>query len=98
LHYPDSVTDQVAKSIAAKQRLAQKDTEIDIENAKRTSAFRNPKDLRKLLISSTEASRNRWLKHEAIKAQTETVNGPNSTTMIIPVGTLGAPVTGDGGK
>ena len=98
LHYPDSVTDQVASSIAAQQRLAQKDTEIAIENAKADKRVQEAEGLAEAADIIHGSITDRWLKHEAIKAQTETVNGPNSTTMIVPVGVLGAPVTGGGGK
>src|SRR5579864_8199508 len=36
-----------------------------------------------------------YLQYEAIKAQQETVNSPNHTTIYIPVGPMGVPIVGN---
>lgn len=94
IDYPAVVTQAVEKKLAAKQLLdeketqraiAKKDAEIKIEEAKGIAEAQR--------IINTTLTAN-YLQHEAINAQLKMAASPNHTTVYIPSGANGIPLTG----
>ena len=94
VQYPSEVADAVARKLAATQELERKDTEIDIERKERTkrevqaTGIANAMQIIRGQLSAL------YIQHEAIEAQKLMVNSPNHTTVYIPVGPMGVPLTG----
>jgi regulator of protease activity HflC (stomatin/prohibitin superfamily) len=94
IDYPAVVTQAVEKKLAAKQLLdekttqkeiAKKDAEIKIEEAKGIA------EAQKIINTTLTAN---YLQHEAINAQVKMAASPNHTTVYIPSGANGIPLTG----
>ena len=94
VQYPDEVADAVSRKLAATQELERKDTEIEIERKERTkrevqaAGIANAMQIIRGQLSAL------YVQHEAIEAQKLMVNSPNHTTVYIPVGPMGVPLTG----
>jgi regulator of protease activity HflC (stomatin/prohibitin superfamily) len=94
VQYPTEVADAVARKLAATQELERKDTEIEIERKERTkrevqaAGIANAMQIIRGQLSAL------YIQHEAIEAQKLMVNSPNHTTVYIPVGPMGVPLTG----
>ncbi|HKY22014.1 MAG TPA: SPFH domain-containing protein [Vicinamibacterales bacterium] len=94
VQYPSQVADAVSQKLAATQELERKDTEIAIERKERTkrevqaAGIANAMQIIRGQLSSL------YIQHEAIEAQKLMVNSPNHTTVYIPVGPMGVPLTG----
>lgn len=92
IDYPGIVAKAVEKKLAAQQllaeketqkRIAQKDAEIRVEEAKGIASSQK-------IINSTLTTN--YLQHEAINAQLHMAESPNHTTVYIPVGKNGIPL------
>ena len=94
VQYPAEVADAVSRKLAATQELERKDTEIEIERKERTkrevqaAGIANAMQIIRGQLSAL------YIQHEAIEAQKLMVNSPNHTTVYIPVGPMGVPLTG----
>jgi regulator of protease activity HflC (stomatin/prohibitin superfamily) len=94
VQYPSEVADAVSRKLAASQELERKDTEIEIERKERTerevqaAGIANAMQIIRGQLSAL------YIQHEAIEAQKLMVNSPNLTTVYIPVGPMGVPLTG----
>ena len=94
VQYPEEVADAVSRKLAATQELERKDTEIEIERKERTkrevqaAGIANAMGIIRGQLSAL------YVQHEAIEAQKLMVNSPNHTTVYIPVGPMGVPLTG----
>jgi regulator of protease activity HflC (stomatin/prohibitin superfamily) len=94
VQYPSEVADAVSRKLAATQELERKDTEIEIERKERTkrevqaAGIANAMQIIRGQLSAL------YIQHEAIEAQKLMVNSPNHTTVYIPVGPVGVPLTG----
>jgi regulator of protease activity HflC (stomatin/prohibitin superfamily) len=94
VQYPSEVADAVSRKLAATQELERKDTEIEIERKERTkrevqaTGIANAMQIIRGQLSAL------YIQHEAIEAQKLMVNSPNHTTVYIPVGPMGVPLTG----
>jgi len=98
IDYPKAVAEAVEKKLAAEQELekkaiekkiAMKDAEIRIEEAKGIAQAQR--------IINTTLTKN-YLQHEAINAQLKMADSPNHTTVYIPSGTNGIPLVYDSRK
>lgn len=92
IDYPPIVAQAVEKKLAAQQllveketqkKIAQKDAEIRIEEAKGIAEAQK-------IINTTLTSN--YLQHEAINAQLKMAESPNHTTVYIPAGANGMPL------
>ena len=94
VQYPAEVANAVSRKLAATQELERKDTEIEIERKERTkrevqaAGIANAMQIIRGQLSAL------YIQHEAIEAQKLMVNSPNHTTVYIPVGPMGVPLTG----
>ena len=94
VQYPSEVADAVSRKLAATQELERKDTEIEIERKERikrevqATGIANAMQIIRGQLSAL------YIQHEAIEAQKLMVNSPNHTTVYIPVGPMGVPLTG----
>ena len=94
VQYPAEIANAVARKLAATQELERKDTEIEIERKERTkrevqaAGIANAMQIIRGQLSAL------YVQHEAIEAQKLMVNSPNHTTVYIPVGPMGVPLTG----
>ena len=94
VQYPEEMADAVSRKLAATQELERKDTEIEIERKERTkrevqaAGIANAMQIIRGQLSAL------YVQHEAIEAQKLMVNSPNHTTLYIPVGPMGVPLTG----
>lgn len=98
IDYPKAVAEAVEKKLAAEQELekkaiekkiAMKDAEIRIEEAKGIAQAQK-------IINATLTKN--YLQHEAINAQLKMADSPNHTTVYIPSGTNGIPLVYDSRK
>ena len=94
VQYPSEVADAVSRKLAATQELERKDTEIAIERkeqVKREVQAAGIANAMQIISGQLSAL---YVQHEAIEAQKLMVNSPNHTTVYIPVGPMGVPLTG----
>jgi regulator of protease activity HflC (stomatin/prohibitin superfamily) len=94
VQYPSEVADAVSRKLAATQELARKDTEIEIERKERTKREVQATGIANAMQIIRGQLNALYIQHEAIEAQKLMVNSPNHTTVYIPVGPMGVPLTG----
>jgi regulator of protease activity HflC (stomatin/prohibitin superfamily) len=94
VQYPSEVADAVARKLAATQELERKDTEIEIERKERTKREVQATGIANAMQIIRGQLNALYIQHEAIEAQKLMVNSPNHTTVYIPVGPMGVPLTG----
>ena len=94
VQYPDEVADAVSRKLAATQELERKDTEIEIERKERTKREVQAQGIANAMQIIRGQLSALYVQHEAIEAQKLMVNSPNHTTVYIPVGPMGVPLTG----
>ena len=94
VQYPAEVADAVARKLAATQELERKDTEIEIERKERTKREVQATGIANAMQIIRGQLNALYIQHEAIEAQKLMVNSPNHTTVYIPVGPMGVPLTG----
>ena len=94
VQYPSEVADAVARKLAATQELERKDTEIEIERKERTKREVQAAGIASAMQIIRGQLNALYIQHEAIEAQKLMVNSPNHTTVYIPVGPMGVPLTG----
>ena len=73
---------------------ARKDTEIEIERKERTKREVQAAGIANAMQIIRGQLNAIYIQHEAIEAQKLMVNSPNHTTVYIPVGPMGVPLTG----
>jgi hypothetical protein len=88
------VADAVSRKLAATQELQRKDTEIEIERKERAKREVQAQGIANAMQIIRGQLSPMYIQHEAIEAQKLMVNSPNHTTVYIPVGPMGVPVTG----
>ena len=91
---PAEVADAVSRKLAATQELQRKDTEIEIERKERTKREVQAQGIANAMEIIRGQLSGMYIQHEAIEAQKAMVNSPNHTTVYIPVGPMGVPLTG----
>lgn len=94
IQYPPEIVDAVSRKLAATQELERKNTEIEIakrEKEKRVIEAEGIAQATEIISQRLTAG---YLQYEAIKAQRDTINSPNATTIYIPVGPMGVPIVG----
>jgi len=94
VQYPAEVADAVSRKLAATQELERKDTEIEIERKERTKREVQAAGIANAMQIIRGQLNALYVQHEAIEAQKMMVNSPNHTTVYIPVGPMGVPLTG----
>lgn len=94
VQYPEEVADAVSRKLAATQELERKDTEIEIERKERTKREVQAAGIANAMQIIRGQLNALYVQHEAIEAQKLMVNSPNHTTVYIPVGPMGVPLTG----
>jgi regulator of protease activity HflC (stomatin/prohibitin superfamily) len=94
VQYPSEVADAVSRKLAATQELQRKDTEIEIERKERTKREVQAQGIANAMQIIRGQLSPLYIQHEAIEAQKMMVNSPNHTTVYIPVGPMGVPLTG----
>ena len=94
VQYPAEVADAVSRKLAATQELQRKDTEIEIERKERTKREVQAQGIANAMQIIRGQLNALYIQHEAIEAQKLMVNSPNHTTVYIPVGPMGVPLTG----
>lgn len=94
VQYPSEVADAVSRKLAATQELERKDTEIEIERKERTKREVQAAGIANAMQIIRGQLSPLYVQHEAIEAQKLMVNSPNHTTIYIPVGPMGVPLTG----
>jgi regulator of protease activity HflC (stomatin/prohibitin superfamily) len=94
VQYPSEVADAVSRKLAATQELQRKDTEIEIERKERTKREVQAEGIANAMQIIRGQLSPLYIQHEAIEAQKLMVNSPNHTTVYIPVGPMGVPLTG----
>lgn len=93
VQYPTAISDAVSLKLAATQELQRKDTEIEIERKERTKREVQAQGIANAMQIIRGQLSGIYIQHEAIEAQKLMVNSPNHTTIYIPVGPMGVPVT-----
>jgi regulator of protease activity HflC (stomatin/prohibitin superfamily) len=94
VQYPAEIADAVSRKLAATQELERKDTEIEIERKERTKREVQATGIANAMQIIRGQLNALYIQHEAIEAQKLMVNSPNHTTVYIPVGPMGVPLTG----
>jgi hypothetical protein len=94
VQYPSEVADAVSRKLAATQELERKDTEIEIERKERTKREVQAAGIANAMQIIRGQLSPLYVQHEAIEAQKLMVNSPTHTTVYIPVGPMGVPLTG----
>jgi len=94
IQYPPEVVDAVSKKLAATQELERKNTEIEIAKREKEKRIVEAEGIARATEIISQRLTSSYLQYEAIKAQRETINAPNHTTIYIPVGPMGVPLVG----
>jgi regulator of protease activity HflC (stomatin/prohibitin superfamily) len=94
VQYPAEVSDAVSRKLAATQELQRKDTEIEIERKERVKREVQAQGIANAMEIIRGQLSPMYVQHEAIEAQKMMVGSPNHTTIYIPVGPMGVPLTG----
>ena len=94
VQYPEEVATAVSRKLAVTQDLQRKDTEIEIERKERTKREVQAQGIANAMQIIRGQLSAMYIQHEAIEAQKLMVNSPNHTTVYIPVGPMGVPLTG----
>lgn len=95
IQYPPEIVDAVSKKLAATQELERKNTEIEIAKREKEKRIIEAEGIAQATQIISQRLTGAYLQYEAIKAQQETVNSPNHTTIYIPVGPMGVPIVGN---
>jgi regulator of protease activity HflC (stomatin/prohibitin superfamily) len=92
IDFPNVVTQAVEHKMKAQQDLERQKTEIEITKLKAEKRVEEAKGIAKAqeIINSTLTDK--YLQHEAIKAQMNMADSPNHTTTYIPSGANGIPL------
>lgn len=93
IQYPTEVSDAVSQKLAATQILERKKTEITIAEADAKRRVVEAQGIADAMAIINVKLTNQYLQHEAIEAQKAMVGSPNHTTIYIPVGPMGVPLT-----
>ncbi len=94
IQYPDEVANAVSTKMAATQVLERKQIEIAIEEKEKQKRIVQAEGIAKAMEIIQVKLTAQYLQHEAIEAQKAMVGSPNHTTIYIPVGPMGVPLTG----
>jgi regulator of protease activity HflC (stomatin/prohibitin superfamily) len=94
IQYPPEVVDAVSKKLAATQELERKNTEIEIAKREKEKRIIEAEGIAQATQIISQRLTAGYLQYEAIKAQRDTINSPNHTTIYIPVGPMGVPIVG----
>jgi regulator of protease activity HflC (stomatin/prohibitin superfamily) len=94
VQYPAEIADAVSRKLAATQELQRKDTEIEIERKEKSKREVQAQGIANAMEIIRGQLSPMYIQHEAIEAQRAMVNSPNHTTVYIPVGPMGVPLTG----
>jgi len=95
IQYPPEIVDAVSRKLAATQELERKNTEIEIAKREKEKRIIEAEGIAQATQIISQRLTGAYLQYEAIKAQQETVNSPNHTTIYIPVGPMGVPIVGN---
>jgi regulator of protease activity HflC (stomatin/prohibitin superfamily) len=95
IQYPPEVVDAVSKKLAATQELERKNTEIEIARREKDKRIIEAEGIAQATQIISQRLTSGYLQYEAIKAQRDTINSPNHTTIYIPVGPMGVPIVGN---
>jgi regulator of protease activity HflC (stomatin/prohibitin superfamily) len=95
IQYPPEVVDAVSKKLAATQELERKITEIEIAKREKDKRIIEAEGIAQATQIISQRLTSAYLQYEAIKAQRDTINSPNHTTIYIPVGPMGVPIVGN---
>jgi regulator of protease activity HflC (stomatin/prohibitin superfamily) len=95
IQYPPEVVDAVSKKLAATQELERKNTEIEIARREKDKRIIEAEGIAQATQIISQRLTGAYLQYEAIKAQRDTINSPNHTTIYIPVGPMGVPIVGN---
>lgn len=93
IQYPQEVADAVSSKLAATQVLERKKTEIAIAEADAQRRLVEARGIAESMDVINQKLTPQYIQHEAIEAQKAMVNSPNHSTIYIPVGPMGVPVT-----
>ena len=94
IQYPPEVVDAVSRKLAATQELERKNTEIEIAKREKDKRIIEAEGIARATQIISERLTAPYLQYEAIKAQRDTINSPNHTTIYLPVGPMGVPLVG----
>jgi regulator of protease activity HflC (stomatin/prohibitin superfamily) len=94
IQYPKEVSAAVSQKLATTQLWEQKQTEIEIEKRDKEKRIIQSEGIAKAMEIINQKLSPQYLQHEAIEAQKLMVGSPNHTTVYIPVGPMGVPITG----
>jgi regulator of protease activity HflC (stomatin/prohibitin superfamily) len=94
IQYPPEIVDAVSKKLAATQELERKNTEIEIAKREKEKRIIEAEGIAQATQIISQRLTAAYLQYEAIKAQRDTINSQNATTIYIPVGPMGVPIVG----
>jgi regulator of protease activity HflC (stomatin/prohibitin superfamily) len=95
IQYPPEVVDAVSRKLAATQELERKNTEIEIARREKDKRIIEAEGIAQATQIISQRLTAPYLQYEAIKAQRDTINSPNHTTIYLPVGPMGVPLVGN---
>jgi regulator of protease activity HflC (stomatin/prohibitin superfamily) len=95
IQYPPEVVDAVSKKLAATQELERKITEIEIAKREKDKRIIEAEGIAQATQIISQRLTGAYLQYDAIKAQRDTINSPNHTTIYKPVGPMGVPIVGN---
>jgi len=91
IHYPDSVTNQVANNLIATQKILQQNIQTDLTTRDARMMVIDNEGLAAAADIINKSITPQWLQYQALLAEEENVKSQSSTNLFIEVGPMGVP-------
>ena len=94
IHYPETVTSQVANNLIATQRILQQNIQVDLTTRDARMLVIDNEGLAAAADIINKSITPQWLQYQALLAQQENVKSNTATNLMIEVGPMGVPTIG----
>jgi hypothetical protein len=96
IHYPDTVTNQVANNLIATQRILQQNISTDLTTRDARMMVIDNEGLAAAADIINKSITPQWLQYQALLAEQENVKSQSTTNLFIEVGPMGVPTVAGG--
>jgi len=91
IHYPDSVTSQVANNLIASQQVLEQNIQTQLTTLDAQIMVTDNEGLAEAAAIINKGITPQWLQYEALQAELANVKSESATNLFIPVGPMGVP-------
>jgi hypothetical protein len=94
IHYPETVTNQVANNLIATQRILQQNIQTDLTTRDARMMVIDNEGLAAAADIINKSITPQWLQYQALLAQQDNIKSQSTTNLMIEVGPMGVPTVG----